>query len=35
VKSISMAKFTAQEVSALQVGGNEVGCSSFVYLVKF
>jgi hypothetical protein len=25
VKSISMAKFTSQEVSALQEGGNEVG----------
>jgi len=24
VKSISMAKFTAQEVSALQEGGNQV-----------
>lgn len=24
VKSVSMAKFTAEEVSALQAGGNEV-----------
>lgn len=29
VKSISMAKFTSQEVSALKEGGNQVSLSSF------
>lgn len=30
IKSVSMAKFTAAEVSALQAGGNEVKCRSIV-----
>ena len=33
VKSVSMAKFTAQEVTALQEGGNEVASLSSVFLV--
>ena len=32
VKSVSMAKFTAQEVTALQEGGNEVTCLVSVFL---
>lgn len=35
VKSISMAKFTAQEVTALQEGGNEVTCVSLTYFSCF
>jgi hypothetical protein len=35
VKSISMAKFTAQEVTALQEGGNEVASFSPVFLVFY
>ncbi|AQK70710.1 NSP (nuclear shuttle protein)-interacting GTPase [Zea mays] len=31
VKSVSMAKFTAQEVTALQEGGNEVTCICFFF----
>lgn len=36
IKSISMAKFTAAEVSALQAGGNEVNCSEVLnYMLIF
>lgn len=35
VKSVSMAKFTAQEVSALQEGGNEVTCPLFFFFHVF
>lgn len=35
VKSISMAKFTAEEVSALRAGGNEVCVMLNHYFVNF
>ena len=33
VKSVSMAKFNAEEVSALQAGGNEVGHGIEYYFI--
>lgn len=34
IKSISMAKFAAAEVSALQAGGNEVKCRKNIISVN-